>query len=78
MPPTWLYFGHYCDHPHLIIYNCIYQCYINNLTHIHAGPLMVAEWLRYCATNRKVAGSIPQSAASFHSEWFVCFNKPVQ
>jgi hypothetical protein len=23
------------------------------------GPLMVAQWLRYCATNRKVAGSIP-------------------
>jgi hypothetical protein len=23
------------------------------------GQLMVAEWLRYCATNRKVAGSIP-------------------
>jgi hypothetical protein len=23
------------------------------------GPLMVAQWLRYYATNRKVAGSIP-------------------
>jgi hypothetical protein len=23
------------------------------------GPLMVAQWLRYCATNRKVACSIP-------------------
>jgi hypothetical protein len=23
------------------------------------GPLMVAQWLRYCATNWKVAGSIP-------------------
>jgi hypothetical protein len=23
------------------------------------GPLMVAQWLRYCAANRKVAGSIP-------------------
>jgi hypothetical protein len=23
------------------------------------GPLMLAQWLRYCATNRKVAGSIP-------------------
>jgi hypothetical protein len=22
-------------------------------------PLMVAQWLRYCATNRNVAGSIP-------------------
>jgi hypothetical protein len=24
----------------------------------HGGPLMVAQWLRYCATNWKVAGSI--------------------
>jgi hypothetical protein len=24
------------------------------------GPLMVAQWLRYCATNRKVTGSIPE------------------
>jgi hypothetical protein len=28
-------------------------------TIIYGGPLMVAQWLRYCATNRKVAGSIP-------------------
>jgi hypothetical protein len=27
----------------------------------YGGPLMVAQWLRYCATNRKVAGSIPDS-----------------
>jgi hypothetical protein len=41
---------------------------ISPLVHIHSfiglllyggGPLMVAQWLRYCATNRKVAGSIP-------------------
>jgi hypothetical protein len=28
-------------------------------TRRHWGPLMVAQWLRYCATNRKVVGSIP-------------------
>jgi hypothetical protein len=29
---------------------------------------MVAQWLRYCATNRKVAGSIPDGViAIFHS-----------
>jgi hypothetical protein len=28
-------------------------------TPVSGGPLMVAQWLRYCATNRKVAGSIP-------------------
>jgi hypothetical protein len=31
------------------------------------GPLMVAQWLRYCATNRKVAGSIPKGVfGNFH------------
>jgi hypothetical protein len=31
------------------------------------GPLMVAQWLRYCATNRKVAGSIPDGVIKiFH------------
>jgi hypothetical protein len=32
------------------------------------GPLMVAQLLRYCATNRKVAGSIPDGVIGiFHS-----------
>jgi hypothetical protein len=26
---------------------------------VSRGPLIVAQWLGYCATNRKVAGSIP-------------------
>jgi hypothetical protein len=31
------------------------------------GPLMVAQWLRYYATNRKVAGSIPDGVMDiFH------------
>jgi hypothetical protein len=31
------------------------------------GPLMVAQWLRYSATNRKVAGSIPDDVIGiFH------------
>jgi len=34
MPPT--YFGHYCDHCHVTIYNCIYQCDINNRPHTPA------------------------------------------
>jgi hypothetical protein len=30
-------------------------------------PLMVAQWLRYCATNRKVTGSIPDGVTGiFH------------
>jgi hypothetical protein len=29
------------------------------------GPLMVAQWLRCCATNRKVAGSIPDDVIGF-------------
>jgi hypothetical protein len=31
------------------------------------GPLMVAQWLRYCATNRKVPSSIPDGVTGiFH------------
>jgi hypothetical protein len=34
---------------------------------VTGGPLMVAQWLRYCATNRKVAGSIPEGVIGiFH------------
>jgi hypothetical protein len=29
------------------------------------GPLMVAQWLRYCATNRKVAGLIPDGVTEY-------------
>jgi hypothetical protein len=35
------------------------NCPYNRLYMYHVGPLMVAQWLRYCATSRKVAGSIP-------------------
>jgi hypothetical protein len=35
--------------------------------HFYWGPLMVVQWLRYCATNRKVAGSIPDGVIGiFH------------
>jgi hypothetical protein len=35
--------------------------------YVNGGPLMVAQWLRYCATNRKVAGSIPDGVIGiFH------------
>jgi hypothetical protein len=30
------------------------------------GPLMVAQWLRYCATNRKVAGSIREGVVGIY------------
>jgi threonine/homoserine/homoserine lactone efflux protein len=31
------------------------------------GPQMVAQWLRHCATNREVAGSIPDGVTGiFH------------
>jgi hypothetical protein len=34
---------------------------------VNLGPLMVAQLLRYCATNLKVAGSIPDGViAIFH------------
>jgi hypothetical protein len=33
--------------------------HLNTLPLVTRGPLMVAQWLGYYATNRKVAGSIP-------------------
>jgi hypothetical protein len=31
------------------------------------GPLMVAQWLRYCATNRKIDVSIPDGVIGIFS-----------
>jgi len=38
------------------LYNNHYNLYSN---HYHLRGIAVAQWLRCCATNRKVAGSIP-------------------
>jgi hypothetical protein len=38
---------------------CCYYCYIATTTITTTTGTAVAQWLRYCATNRKVAGSIP-------------------
>jgi hypothetical protein len=36
-------------------------------TYLFWGSLMVVQWLWYCATNRKVAGSIPDGVIGiFH------------
>jgi hypothetical protein len=38
-----------------------------NVHYISWGQLMVAQWLRYCPTNLKVAGSIPDGVIGiFH------------
>jgi hypothetical protein len=40
---------------------------VNASTTITMGPLIVAQWFRYCATNLKVAGSIPDGVIGiFH------------
>jgi hypothetical protein len=31
----------------------------------YGGPTAVAQWLRYCATNQEVAGSIPDGVMEF-------------
>jgi hypothetical protein len=36
-----------------------------NLFKLYIGILAVAQWLRFCATNRKVAGSIPDGVIGF-------------
>jgi hypothetical protein len=38
--------------------------HIFKLIYINMGTA-VAQWLRYCATNRKVAGSIPAGVSGF-------------
>jgi hypothetical protein len=44
----------------------LFSTFINTLL-LNQGPLMVAQWLRYCATNRKVSGSIPDDViGNFH------------
>jgi hypothetical protein len=37
----------------------------NNRPHIVVMGTAVAQWLRYCATNQKVAGSIPDGVVEF-------------
>jgi hypothetical protein len=37
----------------------LFYCKYSRLILLFWGPLMVAQWLRYCATNWKVADSIP-------------------
>jgi hypothetical protein len=45
--------------------------YVNTHTHTHIYVYLyitgtaVAQWLRFCATNRKVAGSIPDGVIGF-------------
>jgi hypothetical protein len=44
----------------------VISLYIKHTKYITGrGPLMVAQWFRYCATNRKAAGSIPDDVI-FH------------
>jgi hypothetical protein len=51
----------------IAVYCCWKTIYTNYTTYIFMwGPLMVAQWLRYCATNRKVAGSSPDGVGIFH------------
>jgi hypothetical protein len=36
-----------------------------NISYLQVGGTAVAQWLRFCATNRKVAGSIPADVIGF-------------
>jgi hypothetical protein len=40
------------------VFTAIGICYTTS-SYVEWGPLMVTQWLRCCATNRKVAGLIP-------------------
>jgi hypothetical protein len=43
------------------------KCNVDGSYTCLGGTLLVAQWLRHCATNRKVAGSIPDGVIGiFH------------
>jgi hypothetical protein len=42
-----------------------HNLFIYKSAHIQMWGTTVAQWLRYCATNRKVAGSIPNGDMEF-------------
>jgi len=44
-----------------VVYRFDLICFI----YLHSMWTAVAQWLRHCATNRKVAGSIPADIKSF-------------
>jgi hypothetical protein len=45
----------------------ISEIHVNKLYHLNNRVHAVAQWLRHCATNRKVAGSIPDAVIGiFH------------
>ena len=51
------------DHPLSTVRGCLFNIFAATL---HVGGTAVAQWLRCCATNRKVAGSIPAGVGIFH------------
>jgi hypothetical protein len=55
------------DYRLIIVIFSVLSLYIDITTLLQPdwGPLMVAQWLRYCATNRKVADSIPDGVMGF-------------
>jgi hypothetical protein len=48
-----------CLYVYTYICVCVYEIYV------YIRGTAVAQWLRYCATNQKVAGSIPDGAMEF-------------
>jgi hypothetical protein len=60
--------NHVCCNVYLETLRCQVPRWNNKHRNVgERGPLMVAQWLRHCVTNRKVAGSIPDGAIGiFH------------
>jgi hypothetical protein len=49
-----------CMYIHIYMYICIYiYIYIYIYVYVYSGGTQWRSWLRHCATNRNVAGSIP-------------------
>jgi len=61
-----LWWGHpACDAVYFRIHRNHLQCLEIDFTLYYVEGTVVAQWLRCCATNRKVAGSIPGGAIGF-------------
>ena len=56
--------GHDCLFPNPLLLNFLYIHNMKCILPVRVGTA-VAQWLRCCATNRKVAGSIPAGVSGF-------------
>jgi hypothetical protein len=60
-----LYCGNHTEHSNMQCADKVGKILLLKVQVPIAGGTAVAQWLRFCATNRKVAGSIPNGVIGF-------------